>query len=106
MNNKPSSTKPENAKIFADAIMKKKDIMVDYAADFKINSATMDSLGPGEAFVYKMEYRVKNTRVSVEQAVLFHKNQTYVVTCTSDSNEYMEDKNWCRNVIDSMRFAD
>ncbi len=106
INSKPSSMAPENAKNFADALAAKHDELFGFAGDFKVKSATFDTLDPGSAFIFIMEYRIKNRRIAVEQTALFHNDQTYIITCTSDSNEYVKDKDWCRNVVNSISFSD
>ena len=106
VNYKPSSVASEKAKDFADALAAKHDAQFGYASDFKVKSATFDKLEKGSAFVFQMEYRLKSRSVAVEQTALFHNDQTYIITCTSDSNEYVKDKDWCRKVVNSIEFAD
>ncbi len=106
VNYKPSSMTSENAKNFADALAAKQDAQFGYASDFKVKSAVFDKLEKGSAFVFGMEYRLKSRSIAIEQTALFHNDQTYIITCTSDSNEYVKDKDWCRKVVNSIEFAD
>ena len=103
---KPSSMASEYAKIYADELQTKHDSMFEFATDFKVNSATSEPLTPGDAFIFNMEFRINNRRVAVDQTVLFRKSETYIITCTSDINEYMSDKRWCRGVVNTLKFAD
>lgn len=101
----PSGTEPEYAKAYAENIVKMVEAKASYAKNFKVVNATQDEYsGPDVYFRFNIELQQKERLLKMEQTVIFHNSNTYVVTCTEDDNESFGDKNWCRKAVGSIKF--
>lgn len=74
--------------------------------NFKVTSSTYDdALAPGAAYVFSYEFSYKRSKtVAVDQTILFNDDQTLVISCTQDVEEYVNNKKWCAQAVNSIRF--
>lgn len=95
---------PEAPKAYEEAMVAaaKKNAI----AGFKVvNSTYDDALVSGSAYVFSYEFQHKRTQtIHVDQTLLFHGEQTLVITCANDVEDYIKDKNWCKQVVNSIEF--
>lgn len=76
-------------------------------SDVKVLNSTFDNAHPaGDAYLFTAEFRTPTRVIQIDQTLLFHGNRTAIITCSSDQNEYAEDKNWCTNAARSFKFKD
>ena len=103
--NVPSKDSAEMVKAYADKIMANRDDGISDAEGFEIVNFTKDTAYAEDIFLFNIKYRYDTRRIEVEQALMFHKEVTYIITCTNDAEDPVEnDKRWCRKVITSMKF--
>lgn len=97
--------KPEGVKAYEKQILKTAGERLN-AEGFKIvNSTYNDALSAGSAYLFNVEFRHQSRLIAAEQTLVFHGEQTLIVTCIQDSNEYQKDKNWCSKMVSSLKFG-
>lgn len=100
----PSVQTPEIVKAYEKKLIESHDGF-SYADSFQVLNATKETAYAEDAFLFKFSFNYNRREIDVEQALMFHLNSTYVITCTSDAQEPVNnDKKWCRSVITSIKF--
>lgn len=74
--------------------------------NFKVTSSTYDdALAPGAAYIFSYEFSYKKSRtIAVEQTLVFNEDRTLVVSCVQDVEEYVNNKKWCTQTVNSIQF--
>lgn len=100
----PSKITPEMVKVYEEQLISMNEQEGDYSG-FKVLGSTMStSLDGGDAFIYNIEFRRNRMAYKVEQTIIFHTNETLIVTCMEDANDFNDDKMWCKNVVGTIKF--
>ncbi|MCL2325070.1 MAG: hypothetical protein FWC40_01000 [Proteobacteria bacterium] len=99
----PTSNTTDVAKAYAEAMKKEVKGLADYASSFKISKSTFDTVNGQDVFQFIIEYTTKGRGIRVEQTLFMQNATSIVVTCTSDTNEYMQPQDWCSRTVASLR---
>lgn len=97
---------PEAPKLYQQQIVK--DIQENpNIKGFKVVNATQNNALPsGNAYLFNVEYSASGRSLAAEQHVIFHNQQTVIVTCTDEIDAYVKDKNWCGAIVSTLKFVD
>ncbi len=105
----PEAVNAERVVAFNENLLENITNAATYAQDFGAES-TLREYHPasdaesGATFEFNIHFRNKNRGIKVEQVLIFHNNTTYIITCTSDENEYVSPESWCKETVNSMSF--
>jgi len=100
----PTANSTEVAQAYAEAMKKEVKGLADYTSAFKIVKSTSDIVSGQNTFQFTIEYTTAKGRgIRVEQTLFIQNATSIIVTCTSDSNEYMQPKDWCSGTVASLR---
>lgn len=76
--------------------------------NFKVTNSTFDNgLAPGDAYLFSYEFSYKGSKtVAVDQTILFHGDRMLIISCTQDVEEFVKNKKWCKQAVNSVHFND
>ncbi len=105
----PEAVNAERVVAFNEHLLETISSAATYAQDFGAESTLREyhqasDADSGATFEFNIRFRHKNRGIKVEQTLIFHKNTTYIITCTSDENEYVSPESWCKETVNSMSF--
>lgn len=99
---KPSSMSPEAIQAYAYAMTQSIPKKFSDIQDFNVVSSIMEPLSGGDAQIHQFTFTYKDRSLTVEQAVILNKEQTFIITCTQDTAKL--DTQICRSVFNSIKF--
>ena len=99
---KPSSMSPEAIQAYAYAMTQSIPKMFSNIQNFNVVSSAMEPLSAGDAQIHQFTFTHKDRSLTVEQAVILNKEQTFIITCTQDTAKL--DTQICRSVLNSIKF--
>ncbi len=101
----PTNVSSETANAYAESLKQNISDMISSASDITIKKATSDEIHGSKALLFSLDMRNRGQDLRVEQAIITNDDdKSIVVTCISDNNELMPDKNWCAKATNSVRF--
>lgn len=100
----PTNVNSDAANAYADKLKQDIGDMISSASDITVKKATSDDIYGNKALLFAFEMKHRSRNIRVEQAILTNDDKSIVVTCISDNEDPVPDKNWCSKAVNSVRF--
>ncbi len=100
----PSNTNTDTANMYAEKFKQDIGSFVASNANVVIKKSTSDEIHGKKALLFSMDVKNDSRDLHIDQTVITNQDKSIVVTCISDNNETMPDKNWCMKATNSIHF--
>ena len=98
----PSKVSEEMVKAYADRLVAEMKSASDFSGVKVLDSRT-GSVSSMKSFEFVVEFSNGRRTFEVNQTLVIHYDETLIITCINDDNETEDDREWCKNAVNSLK---